>query len=110
MTNVGREADLKMKISRYIRPVLAAVMGAVIIIFCCSLAFFGKNEQTGVDKLYRLTLLNGKVALYRGSEYIASYDGVSPENLPSDDRTALENGILFETREQAERAVEDYDG
>ena len=59
VTNVGREAVLKMKISRYIRPVLAAVMGAVIIIFCCSLAFFGKNEEAGDDKLYRLSLLNG---------------------------------------------------
>lgn len=100
-----------MKISQYIRPILAAVMGAVIIIFCCSLEFFGKKaESGGVDKLYRLTVLNGKVALYRGNKYITSYDGVSPENLPSGDRTALENGILFETREQAERAVEDYDG
>lgn len=97
-----------MSTKAYLRYILAAVMAAVILLFCLITAT--ESKKPTADRLYRLTVINGEVALYRGNEFITAYEGVYPENLPAKDRQALENGILFETRAQAESAVEDYDG
>lgn len=96
---------------KILRRSLAVIMAAVaLLLFCMLAAGEISKEKNTADELYRLTVLNGEVVLYRGNELIDTYEGVYPENLPADDRRALENGILFETKGQAERAVEDYDG
>ena len=47
---------------------------------------------------------------YNGKEIAAVYGDIVLDNLPPEDIKILENGIAFPTREEAEKAVEDYDG
>ncbi len=50
------------------------------------------------------------IALYNGDEIIEVYGSVALDTLPFEDRQRLNNGIVFNTREEALTAIEDYDG
>lgn len=99
-----------MNLKFYAQRISAAVMIAIVLLFCVILCIKNIKNRNSEKELYMLTVINGEAVLYKGTEFIAEYEGVNIDNLPAADRTALENGILFETRSQAERAVEDYDG
>lgn len=83
--------------------ILTAV--AVVLLILTGLRFDRmKNEP------YTLKSYNNTVALYKGEEILEVYDGIVLNNLPITDRDALNKGIDFENRTEAETSVENYDG
>ncbi len=50
------------------------------------------------------------IALYNNDEIVEVYGSVALDTLPLEDRNRLDNGIVFNTREEALTAIEDYDG
>ncbi len=50
------------------------------------------------------------VALYNGDEVVEVYGSIILDNLPDEDKKQLENGIAFMTKNEAVKAIEDYDG
>ena len=62
------------------------------------------------DEPYTLKSYKNTVALYKGDEILEVYNGIVLNNLPISDRDALNKGIEFENRTDAELSVENYDG
>ena len=92
-----------------LRRVLAVFM-VLTVLLLVFLLWRDASAAQETDGLYMLTVVGSEVVLYQGERFITSYEGIVPENLPYDDRRALEAGILFATRAEADRAIEDYDG
>ena len=80
---------------------------AVIILIT---AGFAARDRDYEPSSWVLKSYGNSVALYNGEELTAVYGDIVLDNLPPEDIKILENGIAFPTREEAEQAVEDYDG
>lgn len=91
------------KILAYSLVILTAV--AVVLLVLTGLRF-GRME----NEPFTLKAYNNTVALYKGEEILEVYDGIVLNNLPVTDRDALNKGINFENRTEAETSVENYDG
>ncbi len=50
------------------------------------------------------------VALYNGEEVVEVFGAISLDTLPDSDKRLLDNGIIFQTKQEALTAIEDYDG
>lgn len=77
------------------------------ILFALGIAL--KNRVDNPD-LWVLHSYGNNVALYNGEEIVEVYGGISLDTLPEADKRLLDNGIIFQTREEAQSAIEDYDG
>ena len=83
-----------------------ALISAILITgFLLRRSAAGKEETAWVLRSYG----NG-VALYKGNELTAVYGDIVLDDLPPEDVALLKAGISFSTKEEAERAAEDYDG
>ena len=87
--------------------VIVLTAAAVIILITAGFAAKNRNYEPGgwVLKSY-----GNSVALYNGESLETVYSDIVLDNLPPEDIKILESGIAFPTREEAEQAVEDYDG
>ncbi len=99
-----------MEKSRNLRLYIAiAIISLSIAIIFIVLGFIikGKIEEPNSWVLHSY---GNNVALYNGDEIIEVYGGIVLDTLPKDDKRQLDNGIAFQTKEEAISAIEDYDG
>lgn len=85
--------------------IITVSLAAIIIAF----GFAMKNRATEPD-VWVLHSYGNNVALYNGDKIIEVYGAISLDTLPEADKKLLENGIAFNSREEAQSAIEDYDG
>lgn len=85
------------------------VLTAAAVIILITAGFAAKNRDYEPSS-WVLKAYGNSVALYNGDEVAAFYGDIVLDDLPPEDIKILENGIAFPTREEAEQAVEDYDG
>lgn len=88
---------------------LIVVFSICATIFLVTLGFVIKNRQEH-PKTWVLHSYGNNVALYNGEKIIEVYGSITLSNLPEEDKRMLDNGIVFSTREEAQSAIEDYDG
>ena len=89
--------------------ITAIVLTAAAVIILLT-AGFAARDRDYEPSSWVLKAYGNSVALYNGDEVAAVYGDNVLDNLPPEDIKILENGIAFPTREEAEQAVEDYDG
>ena len=86
--------------------VVLTVAAVIILVVAGFAASDTEYEPSGwVIKSY-----GNSVALYNGDELEEIYTDIVLDTLPPEDVNMLESGIVFPTREEAEQAMEDYDG
>lgn len=89
--------------------ITAIVLTAAAVIILLT-AGFAARDRDYEPSSWVLKAYGNSVALYNGDEVAAVYGDIVLDNLPPEDIKILENGIAFPSREEAEQAVEDYDG
>ena len=99
---------MEKKIQNWLLIVILIISLSVSAILI-ALGFALKNRQENPD-LWVLHSYGNNVALYNGDEIIEVYGTISIDTLPESDKRLLDNGIFFQTREEAQNAIEDYDG
>ena len=97
----------KIKQRNIIITVIVLTAAAVIILIT---AGFAAKNQDYEPSSWVLKAYGNSVALYNGYKIATVYGDIVLDNLPPDDIKILESGIAFPTREEAEQAIEDYDG
>lgn len=97
----------KVRQRNIIITVIVLTAAAVIILIT---AGFAARNRDYKPSSWVLKAHGNSVALYNGDSLDTVYGGIVLENLPEEDKKILESGIAFPTREEAERAIEDYDG
>lgn len=85
--------------------VCAICLSAIII----TLSYVLKAEKEEPTE-WVLASYGDNVALYNQNEIVEVYGSISLENLPVADRERIKRGIVFDSKSEAELAVEDYDG
>ncbi|MBR7133011.1 MAG: hypothetical protein IKD04_05710 [Clostridia bacterium] len=98
------EKSLQRKIC--IAALAITVSLAGIIIAC---GFVARDQKNSHEKWVLLSYGNN-VALYNGNEIIEVYGNIVLDTLPAEDKRLLDNGIVFQTRDEAVSAIEDFDG
>ncbi len=93
------------------RAILIAVvtLTVALVILLVSMGLMKNRKQPNTSG-WVLRVADGNVALYNNGTVEKVYDEIVLDNLPPDDISMLESGISFSTKEEAERAIEDYDG
>lgn len=71
---------------------------------------FAIRSKAENPKVWVLHSYGNNVALYNGDEIIEVYGSIALNTLPEADKRMLQNGIAFHSREEAQNAIEDYDG
>ncbi|MGN0492448.1 MAG: hypothetical protein ACI4F7_02280 [Acutalibacteraceae bacterium] len=89
--------------------ITAIVLTAATVIILITAGFAARDREY-TPSGWVLKAYGNSIALYNGEELAEVYGDIVLDNLPPEDVKILENGIAFPTREEAERAVEDYDG
>ena len=89
--------------------ITAIVLTAAAVIILLT-AGFAARDRDYEPSSWVLKAYGNSVALYNGDEVAAVYGDIVLDNLPPEDIKILENGIAIPTREEAEQALEDYDG
>lgn len=82
---------------------------AIISLICALFSILNKPEPREVTR-WVLHSYGNNIALYKGDDIIEVFGAVALDTLPREDRQRLDNGIVFNTREEALSAIEDYDG
>ena len=85
--------------------IISLSVSAILI----AVGFAIKNKQDNPD-LWVLHSYGNNVALYNGENIIEVYGTIALDTLPESDKRLLDNGIVFQSREEAQSAIEDYDG
>lgn len=85
--------------------IISLSVSAILI----AIGFAIKNKRDNPD-LWVLHSYGNNVALYNGENIIEVYGTISLDTLPESDKRLLDNGIVFQSREEAQSAIEDYDG
>ena len=102
------EVSLLIK-SKNTKLLILIISVALIVLLWISL-ISTNHKKNPAQEIYRLQCKNDTVMLYLGDDIIAVYDNIITDNLPVSDRQALQSGIEFKSLEDAQRAIEDYDG
>lgn len=89
--------------------ITAIVLTIAAVIILITAGFAAKNRDYEPSS-WVLKAYGNSVALYNGKDLAAVYGDIVLDDLPPEDIKILENGIAFPTREEAEKAIEDYDG
>lgn len=87
--------------------ILIIALSLAAIIVACGFALRSKAEN---PEIWVLHSYGNNVALYNGDDIIEVYGSIALDTLPEADKKLLENGIAFHSREEAQSAIEDYDG
>ena len=113
--NINSESIYKDKVSNtenrnQIRLLIVFVAISVCIAsIIISLAFVVKTKSAEPDS-WVLHSYGNNVALYNGDKIVEVFGSIVLDTLPSEDKRLLDNGIAFQTKEEAVSAIEDYDG
>ena len=95
--------------ARKIFAVSVIIISIAIIVIIVTAGFAAGDKMDSprgcVLKAYRNT-----VALFVDGELEKVYSDIVLDTLPEQDIYQLKNGIAFDKREEAERAIEEYDG
>ncbi len=86
---------------------LIVTLSITAIIIACGFAVRDKVEEPDIWVLHSY---GNNVALYNGENIIEVYGSIALDTLPEADKKLLDNGIAFHSREEAQNAIEDYDG
>ncbi|MGI6280047.1 MAG: hypothetical protein ACOYJS_05755, partial [Acutalibacteraceae bacterium] len=86
--------------------IIISIAVSAIIITCGFVAAARKKES----KPWVLHSYGNNIALFNGDEIVEVYGSITVDMLPAEDKRLLDNGIAFITKEEALRALEDYDG
>ena len=89
--------------------VIILIVSLSISTILITMGFAIKSKRDNPD-LWVLHSYGNNVALYRGENIIEVYGTISLDTLPESDKRLLDNGIVFHSREEAQSAIEDYDG
>ena len=89
--------------------ITAIVLTVAAVIILITAGFAAKNHDYEPSS-WVLKAYGNSVALYNGKDLAAVYGDIVLDDLPPEDIKILESGIAFPTREEAEQAIEDYDG
>lgn len=89
--------------------ITAIVLTIAAVIILITAGFAAKNRDYEPSS-WVLKAYGNSVALYNDKDLAAVYDDIVLDDLPPEDIKILESGIAFPTREEAEQAIEDYDG
>ncbi len=68
------------------------------------------ESQVAEEENWVLRSYGNNVALYNGEELTEVFGAISLDTLPNSDKKLLDNGIVFQTKQEALSAIEDYDG
>ena len=93
------------------KHIISAVVAVTfcITVFLITLGFVIKNKYDNPES-WVLHSYGNNVALYNGEKIIEVYGSIVLDTLPEEDKKLLDNGIVFSTKEEAQSAIEDYDG
>lgn len=92
---------------QWIIVLLIITFSVAAILIAGGFAIRSKAEN---PEIWVLHSYGDNVALYNGEEIIEVYGTISLNTLPEADRRLLDSGIAFHSREEAQNAIEDYDG
>ena len=94
--------------SLFIKKVLFPVL-VFVCIFALVLHIFKGSNKNPTDTVYTLKSYRNTVALYQNENLIEIFDSVVLNTLPQKDVQNFNNGIVFDTKEQAEIFLEDFE-
>lgn len=94
--------------SLFIKKVLFPVL-MFACFFVLVLQFIKGYKEKSTDSVYTLKSYRNTVALYRNENLIEIYDSVVLNTLPQKDVQNFNKGIIFDTEEQAETYLEDFE-
>lgn len=89
--------------------IIALVVTAAIVTVLLVAGFAARDKSYELSS-WVLKSYGNSVALYNGSTIDTVFGEIVLDTLPEEDLKLLENGIAFPNKEEAMRAVEDYDG
>lgn len=89
--------------------VIAVVLTAAAVIIL-TVAGFAASDTEYEPSGWVLKAYGNSVALYNNGKIQTVYGEIVLDDLPEDDIKMLQSGIAFPTRDEAQRALEDYDG
>lgn len=89
--------------------VAIVTLTVALIVILTAIGFVIKNQSKQPER-WVLHSYGNNVALYNGDEIIEVYGSIVLDTLPAEDKRLLDNGIAFESKEEAVNAIEDYDG
>ena len=89
--------------------IISVLIIAIISLVYTLFSILNKPEPRDVTR-WVLHSYGNNIALYKGDDIIEVFGAVALDTLPHEDRQRLDNGIVFNTREEALSAIEDYDG
>ena len=81
---------------------------AIALILATLGIVFGERKPN--QEPWVLQSYGNNVALFNGEKIIEVYGAIMLDTLPEEDKRLLDNGISFQTKQEAVRAIEDYDG
>lgn len=88
---------------------IALIVTAALVTILVAVGIINGGKQAE-SPVFKLAAHEGNVVLYHNGEIDTVYGEIVLDDLPAEDVRMLESGIAFSTREEAERAAEDYDG
>ena len=88
---------------------VAIIISIFIALLIITLGLVFKT-QTEEPQNWVLHSYGNNVALYKGSDIIEVYGSITLDTLTDEDKRQLDNGLVFQTKEEAINAIEDYDG
>ncbi len=89
---------------------IISIVVTLAMVIILTVAGFAARDKSYTPSSWVLRSYGGNVALYNGEELYSVYGDIMLSNLPPEDIDILENGIAFPTKQEAEAAIEDYDG
>lgn len=89
---------------------VSVIIISIAIIVIIVTAGFAAGEKKDSPRGCVLKAYRNTVALFVDGELERVYSDIVLDTLPEQDIYQLKNGIAFDTKEEAERAIEDYDG
>ncbi len=81
---------------------------AIALILATLGIVFGERKSN--PEPWVLQSYGNNVALFNGEKIIEVYGAIMLDTLPEEDKRLLDNGISFLTKQEAVKAIEDYDG
>ena len=96
---------MKIKKIAYITIAITLMLLMTVI----NVLFFRTNTEETSAAIYTLKSYRNCLALYENEEILEIYNDVVLYNLPPTDREVLSKGITFNSKEEAQIALQDFD-
>ena len=101
--------DIMREFSKAVTIISIISFAVAIALILATLGIvFGERKPN--QEPWILQSYGNNVALFNGEKIIEVYGAIMIDTLPEEDKRLLDNGISFQTKQEAVRAIEDYDG